>query len=90
MDRTVFILLLVQGIAFLLWAFLSFRAIFQIRAMAAAQTGQDLPGPVPFMRAAGLWLRNPAHRLARWLWLLGLLGIMLPSIWLAAQAPISE
>lgn len=90
MDRTILILLVLQGVAFLLWAGLSFRALFQIRALAAGRTGDVFPGPVSFLSAAGLWLRDPAHRDARLLWAICLLGIMAPSLWLALQAPIAE
>jgi hypothetical protein len=90
MTQTVLILLIAQGVAFLVWAVLSFRAIFQIRAIAAGRTGQTFPGPISFLSAAGNWLRDPAHRLARILWLLSLAGIMAPSVWLATQAPIAQ
>ena len=83
MDGSILILLIAQGLCFALWAALSFRAIFQIRAIAEGRTGQVFPGPVSFLSAMGVWMKDPLHRVARILWLLTLLGIMAPSILIA-------
>lgn len=37
------IVLVVQGVAFLVWAFLAFRWLFAMRADAVARSGQTLP-----------------------------------------------
>jgi len=84
------LLLILQGACFILWAAVSFRALFQIRAIAAGRTGQMFPGPMSFLSAMGAWIRDPQHKFARALWLAGFIGILLPSIWLAMQAPITE
>ena len=86
MDRTILILLICQGLFFLLWAGLSFRAIFQIRSIAAGRTGQMFPGPISFLQAMTLWLKDPAQRGTRVLWLMSLAGTMAPSVWIAMQA----
>jgi len=83
MDQTVALLLSIQSVCFALWAVLSYRALFQIRAIAAGRSGQVFPGPVTFLSAMGVWLNDPAHRTVRILWLLALVGTMAPSIWIA-------
>ncbi|MGI3185140.1 hypothetical protein [Nioella aestuarii] len=86
MDNSILILLSAQGLCFALWAMLSFRAIFQIRAIAAGHTGQMFPGPFSFLSALGAWLKDPSHRGARYLWILSLIGIMTPSVIIALRA----
>ena len=83
MDSSILILLIAQGLCFALWTGLSFRAVFQIRVIAASRSGQMFPGPVSFLSAMGVWLKDPAHRLTRGLWALSLLGIMAPSLVIA-------
>ncbi|WP_306047104.1 hypothetical protein [Nioella sp. MMSF_3534] len=85
MDSGIFILLIAQGPCFALWAVLSFRAVFQIRAIAASRSGQMFPGPVSFLSAMGVWLKDPSHRLTRGLWTLSLLGTMAPSLVIAFE-----
>lgn len=83
MGVSLVILLIAQALCFVLWAVLSFRALFQIRAIAAGRTGQMFPGPLSLLSALGVWLRDPARRGARILWTLSLLGIMVPSVIIA-------
>lgn len=90
MQNPFIIALSVQGIAFAVWTFLSFRAIFQIRAIAASDTGQVFPGPVSFLQAMGVWLKDPAHRRIRLFWLIALICVVLPAVWLAARTPIVQ
>lgn len=86
MHSGILVLLIAQGVCFALWTALSFRAVFQIRAIAASHSGQMFPGPVSFMSAMGVWLKDPSHRLTRGLWALSLLGIMAPSLVIAFEA----
>jgi len=86
MDNSILILLATQGLCFVVWAVLSFRAIFQIRAIAAGRTGRMFPGPVSFLSAMGIWLKDPARRNARILWVLSLLGVMVPSVIIALRS----
>ncbi len=76
MPTLTILLFVVQGLCFLIWAGLSFRALFQIRAIAADRTGRMWPEPVAFLSAVGPWLRNPANRGAAWLWLTALVGVI--------------
>lgn len=85
MDSSLVLVLIVQGLCFALWAALSFRALFQIRAIAAGRTGQMFPGPVSFLSAMGVWLSDPDHWVTRGLWVMALLGVMGPSIFLALR-----
>lgn len=80
MDNGILLLLVAQGLCIVVWAALSFRAIFRIRAIAAGRTGQRFPGPVSFKSAMGVWVKEPARRNARVLWVLSLLGVMVPSV----------
>ena len=90
MNGSILFLLIAQGLCFALWAFLSFRALFQIRAIAAGRTGQMFPGPVSFLSAMGVWLKDPSHRAARVIWVLSFLGIMAPSVIIAISAGRTE
>ncbi|WP_420396650.1 hypothetical protein [Nioella sp.] len=83
MGSGIFILLIAQGLCFALWAVLSFRAVFQICAIAAGRSGQMFPGPVSFLSALGVWLKDPSHRLTQGLWTLSFFGIMAPSLVIA-------
>lgn len=85
MDNSILLQLVAQGLCFIVWAAVSFRAIFQIRGIAAGRTGQMFPGPVSFLSALGIWLKDPARRGARVLWVLFLLGVMLPSVIIALR-----
>ncbi len=76
MPTLTILLFVVQGLCFLLWAGLSFRALFRIRAIAARRTGRMWPGPFAFLSAAGAWLRDPANLGAAWLWLAALVVVV--------------
>lgn len=86
MDSSILILLITQGLCFALWAVLSFRALFRIRAIATGRTGQMFPGPVSFLSAMDVWLKDPAQRAIRLWWCLSLLGVMTPSVLIAMSA----
>lgn len=90
MQGEILVLLVAQGLCFTLWAYLSFRALFQIRAIAAGRSGRPFPGPISFVSATGVWLRDPAQRVARVLWVLSLVGIMAPSVLIAYGSSAAE
>lgn len=80
------ILLAVQGTAFAVWAILFFLALFQIRAIAAAETGRFNPGPFSFLSAMRVWMRDPATRATRIGWLAALAVLVLCIILTATRA----
>lgn len=83
-SGAIFILAL-QGVAFAVWAAVFFRALFQIRAISVAQTGSALPGPGAFLRAAGQWMKDPAHRRLRLIWVICLAVMILASAMMALR-----
>lgn len=78
--------LALQGTCFLIWAVVFFRALFQVRRIAANATGRFNPGPVSFLRAAGIWMRDPAHRTARLIWLLSFAGLVAGTVLIQVAA----
>ena len=50
------------GVIFLIWAAQLFRAMFQVRRIAADATGSINPGPFSTLSAWGIWLRDPERR----------------------------
>ena len=82
-----FLLLVLQGLAFAVWAFFFFRALFQIRRIAVRETGRFNPGPVSFLSAARVWMRDPATRITRLGWIAGFAVMVLATITLATQTP---
>ncbi|MBF9032878.1 hypothetical protein HKCCE2091_01395 [Rhodobacterales bacterium HKCCE2091] len=69
MTGTQIAILAVQGVAFLVWAGVFFRALFAIRGCAAARTGRTFPGPIAFLSAGTDYLRDPATRRLRIVWI---------------------
>lgn len=90
MSMLTLFLMVLQGICFLIWASLSFRAIFQIRAIAVGQTDRLFPSPLSFLRAAAVWLRDPANRGVQVLWGAALVAVVMPSVLIAVTAPLVE
>lgn len=62
MNGLVLAALIVEGLAFAVWAYAMFRALFAIRGLAVGETGSPFPGPLSFLRAVRLWLADPASR----------------------------
>lgn len=87
MQTGMFALLSVQGLAFAAWAVFFFRALFQIRGIAARETGRFNPGPVSFLSAMRVWMRDPATRTTRLGWLAAFAVMVLVSVFIATQAP---
>jgi len=87
METGILLILLLQGLAFAGWAFFFFRALFQIRGIAARETGRFNPGPVSFLVAARIWMRDPATRTTRMGWLVAFGVMVLASILVTTQAP---
>jgi uncharacterized membrane protein len=79
--------LIIQGLAFAVWTFFFFRALFQIRAIAARETDSFNPGPVSFLAAARVWMRDPATRITRLGWLAAFAVMTLATILTAMQTP---
>ncbi|MBM2292572.1 hypothetical protein JQX09_11650 [Sulfitobacter pseudonitzschiae] len=50
--------LVVQGAVFALWAFQMFRALFQARRIAVANSGKIWPGPFAALAALRDWARS--------------------------------
>ena len=61
MSTLVIILLVLQGVLFILWAFLMFRALFGIRRRHSAATGQMWIGPVAAFGVYWAYLKDPDH-----------------------------
>jgi len=87
MQTGMLLLLIVQGLAFAAWAFFFFRALFQIRGIAARETGRFNPGPVSFLSAASVWMRDPATRSTRLGWLAAFAVMVLATLFVATQTP---
>jgi len=85
MESAVLILIL-QGLAFAAWAFFFFRALFQIRAIAARETDRFNPGPISFLSAARVWMRDPATRITRLGWLAAFGVMVLATVLIATQS----
>ena len=51
--------LAVQAIVFAVWAWLVFRALFQLRARAVDRSGRAFPGLAATLEAFGAFLRAP-------------------------------
>ena len=81
------LILILQGLAFAAWAFFFFKALFQIRAIAANETGRFNPGPISFLSAARVWMRDPATRVTRLGWLAAFGVMVLATVLIATQAP---
>lgn len=81
------LILVLQGLAFAAWAAFFFRALFQIRGIAARETGRFNPGPVSFLAAARVWMRDPATRVIRLGWLAAFGVMVLATVLIATQAP---
>lgn len=81
------LILILQGLAFAAWAFFFFKALFQIRAIAARETGRFNPGPISFVSAARVWMRDPATRTTRLGWLAAFGVMVLATVLIATQAP---
>ncbi|WP_028957135.1 hypothetical protein [Sulfitobacter sp. 20_GPM-1509m] len=52
------VFLVVQGAVFALWAFQMFRALFQARRIAVANSGKMWPGPFAALAALRDWARS--------------------------------
>ena len=61
MSGFAIILLVLQGVLFILWAFLMFRALFGIRRRHSEATGQMWVGPIAAFGVYGAYLKDPAH-----------------------------
>lgn len=57
--------LAVQAIVFAVWAWLAFRALFQLRARAARRSGRAFPGLAATLEAFGAFLNAPEFARAR-------------------------
>lgn len=57
--------LAVQAIVFAAWAWLAFRALFQLRARAARRSGRAFPGLAATLEAFGAFLNAPEFARAR-------------------------
>ncbi len=55
-------ILAVQGGLFLLWAFVAFRLLFQLRRRGADKTGRTFPGPLTLVDVTRDWLNDPDCR----------------------------
>jgi hypothetical protein len=89
METGMILLLILQGLAFAIWAFFFFRALFQIRAIAARETDSFNPGPVSVVAATRVWMRDPATRTTRLGWLAAFAVMTLATILTATQgAPL--
>ena len=53
------IYLAVEGLVFLLWAYLMFRALFCILGRHRAATGKQWVGPIEVFSVYGAYLRDP-------------------------------
>ncbi len=89
MSTSTILILNLQGIAFAIWIFFFFKALFQIRAIAAAETGSIYPGPFSFLAAMRVWMRDPATRKTRIGWLAAFVVLTLCMILIATRgAPL--
>lgn len=57
--------LVLQGLVFIVWAFMMYRTLFLFRRRAAEETGQAFPSTGQFLKQAGRWLRSPEDRSER-------------------------
>ena len=58
MSGLAIILLVVQGVLFVIWAALMFRALFGIRRRHEAETGQAWIGPIAVFGVYGAYLKD--------------------------------
>ena len=79
------VFLIIQILAFAIWSFFFFKALFQVRAIAARETDSFNPGPVSFVAAARVWMRDPATRITRIGWLVAFVVMTLATILTAMQ-----
>ncbi len=56
------LLIALQAIAFALWAFFAFLALFRLRARAVARSGSAMPGLHATLEAFGAFARAPEYR----------------------------
>jgi len=54
-----------QAIVFAVWAWLAFRALFQLRARAVRRSGRAFPGLAATLEAFGAFLNAPEFARAR-------------------------
>ncbi len=59
------ILLGLQSVVFVAWAFVMFRTLFAQKRRATMRTGKALPGPLEALREWGIWWRNPRMQAER-------------------------
>ncbi|MBT8410267.1 MAG: hypothetical protein KJP02_00530 [Octadecabacter sp.] len=57
--------LVLQGLVFVVWAYMLFSVMFKLRRRAEAETGQTFPGPRTALRQWGRWLSAPEDRQER-------------------------
>lgn len=80
------ILLTLQSLAFAVWAFASFRALFGGRRLAVEATGSFNPGPFSFVSGLRRWLQSEAGRSTARLWLVSFGVLVVCSILMAVRA----
>ena len=56
------VLLGLQGVVFVLWAGLLFRALFRLRARAVGRSGRTFPGLIDTLESYGAFLTLPDYR----------------------------
>ena len=61
MSTLATVLLVLQSLLFVLWAFLMFRALFGIRRRYSAETGKTWIGPIAVFGVYGAYLKNPDY-----------------------------
>lgn len=59
------VVLAIQSVIFVYWAFLMFRTIFGLRKRIAARTGAAIPGPFETLKEYKTFLTAPDDRKAR-------------------------
>jgi heme/copper-type cytochrome/quinol oxidase subunit 3 len=57
--------LVLQGLVFVVWAFMLFSVLFKLRTRAEKETGKPWPGPITALRQWGKWFRAPEDRRER-------------------------
>lgn len=78
------ILIILQGLIFVIWARCAFRALFAAQGFAKEIGGSSFPGPFDFIKGVRRWVADPATKKERWVFVLSSVALIGVTIAVAA------
>ncbi|MBL4810936.1 MAG: hypothetical protein JKX69_00935 [Rhodobacteraceae bacterium] len=84
MEKALLILVIIQGLIFVIWARCAFRALFAAQGFAKEISGSSFPGPFDFIKGVRSWLADPSTVKERWFFALSSVALIGVTIAVAA------